>query len=61
MYERFGIEMTQEGRAALARYMAENPRDHRPPHRFPAGSPEVVARARDAFRSYQERFGVPDE
>jgi hypothetical protein len=61
MYEHFGIEMTDDGREALARYMAENPRDNRPPHQFPAGSPQVVARARDAFKSYQERFGVPNE
>jgi hypothetical protein len=61
MYRHFGIEMTEEGRKALARYMADNPRDNRPPHQFPAGSPEVVARARDAFKSYQQRFDVPNE
>lgn len=61
IYRHFGIEMTDAGRAALTRYMADNPRDNRPPHQFPAGSPEVVARARDAFKAYQQRFGVPDE
>jgi hypothetical protein len=61
MYAHFGLEMTAEGREALVRYMAENPRDNRPPHQFPAGSPEVVARARDAFKAYQQRFDVPDE
>ncbi|HTK64813.1 MAG TPA: sulfotransferase [Pseudonocardia sp.] len=61
MYRHFGIGMTEQGRAALAAFMRDNPRDNRPPHQFPAGSPDVVARARDAFKSYQERFGVPNE
>jgi hypothetical protein len=41
--------------------MAENPRDNRPPHKFGAGSPEAVARARAAFDRYQQHFHVPSE
>jgi hypothetical protein len=61
MYEHFGIELTDEGRAAMAKFMEDNPRDNRPPHQFSIGSDEAVARARQAFAPYQERFGVPSE
>jgi hypothetical protein len=61
IYRDFGIELTGEGRQALARYMADNPRDARPPHRFGIGSEEAVARARAAFANYQEHFAVPTE
>lgn len=61
MYNHFGIELTEEGRSAMTQYMDDNPRDNRPPHRFNAGSPEVVARARELLKPYQDFFGVPDE
>jgi Sulfotransferase family len=61
MYEHFGIELTPEGKAAMTKYMEDNPRDNRPPHKFPIGSPEAVARAREAFSRYQERFNIPSE
>ena len=61
MYAQFGIGLTDEGRAAMERYMLENPRDNRPPHRFSAGSDQAVASARVAFARYQQRFGVPSE
>ncbi len=61
MYEKFGIELTEEGRAAMERYMEDNPRDNRPSHRFSIGSDEAVARAREAFAPYQQRFGIPSE
>ncbi|MHB8693872.1 MAG: sulfotransferase family protein [Solirubrobacteraceae bacterium] len=61
MYAHFGIELTDEGRIAMDRYMQQNPRDDRPPHRFAGGSDQAVARARDAFARYQQRFAVPSE
>lgn len=61
MYEHFGLELTDEGRAAMQRYMTDNPRDNRPTHQFPAGSPEAVARARESFARYQQRFSIPSE
>jgi hypothetical protein len=61
LYDHFGIELTEQGRAAMARFMADNPRDNRPPHRFDIGSPEAVARARAAFAPYQQRFRIPSE
>jgi hypothetical protein len=61
MYEHFAVELTEDGRQAMKRYMAENPRDNRPSHKFSAGSDAAVARAREAFARYQERFDIPSE
>jgi hypothetical protein len=61
LYRQFGIELTDEGRQAMERYMAENPRDNRPPHRFNVGSEAAIARAHAAFAAYQEHFGVSSE
>jgi hypothetical protein len=61
MYRHFGIELSAAGRAAMAKYLGDNPRDARPSHRFSLGSPEAVARARQAYRRYQTYFGVADE
>ncbi len=61
MYRHFGIPLSEEGRQSMATYMAEHPRDSRPPHRFAAGSPETMERARQAFKRYQDYFSVPVE
>jgi hypothetical protein len=61
MYRHFGIKLSPDGKAAMARYMEQNPRDNRPPHQFPVGSDEAVERARRAFAHYQERFSIPSE
>jgi hypothetical protein len=61
MYRHFGIELTEQGRMAMAQYMIDKPRDSRPPHRFNFGSPDVVARARKALQPYQDYFGIPIE
>jgi Sulfotransferase family len=61
MYRHFGIELTEEGSSAMSQYMIDNPRDSRPAHRFNFGSPDVVARARQALKSYQDYFGIPIE
>jgi hypothetical protein len=61
IYAHFGIELSDEGRGAMASYMEENPRDNRPPHQFAAGSDEAVARAHKAFARYQQTFDIPSE
>jgi Sulfotransferase family len=61
LYRHFGMVLSEPGRAAMGRYLTEHSRDARPPHRFHAGSPEAIARARAAFRRYQQTFAVPDE
>ena len=43
------------------KYLAEHPRDSRPPHKFNVGSDEAVARARQAFKRYQDYFNIPME
>jgi uncharacterized protein YneF (UPF0154 family) len=61
MYRHFGIKLSDTSRLAMQKYLTDNPRDVRPAHKFNAGSPEVVARAREAFKRYQAKFNVPDE
>ena len=61
MYDHFGIPVSDAGRAGMVRYLVENPRDSRPPHKFNAGSDEAVARARTAFARYQDFFKIPIE
>ena len=61
LYQYFAIEFTPEGRAAIEKYLAENPRDVRPAHRFYVGNTDLVRREREFFKRYQEYFGVPDE
>jgi hypothetical protein len=61
IYEHFGIELTEEGLGAMQKYMEDNPRDNRPPHRFSIGSGPAADRARIAFTAYQEQFNVPSE
>ncbi|MDB5977027.1 MAG: sulfotransferase [Nevskia sp.] len=61
MYRHFGIPLSEQGRRGIVQYMVDHPRDSRPPHRFNAGSPEAVARAREAFKRYQTYFDVPVE
>jgi hypothetical protein len=61
IYDHFGIELTVEGRSAMATYMQDHPRDNRPPHRFSIGSDQAISRARAAFARYQAHFDVPSE
>ena len=61
MYRHFGIGLSDAGRGAMATYLADNARDARTPHRFPLGSEKSVAKARQLFRRYQERFGIANE
>ena len=60
MYRHFGLTLTDTGRADMARYIADNPRDGRPPHKLDM-SPEAIATARQAYKTYQEYFCVPTE
>jgi Sulfotransferase family len=61
MYDAFGFELTEEGQAAVARYVDDHPRAARPAHRFDLGDEEMNSRDRQAFKRYQDRFGVPYE
>jgi hypothetical protein len=61
LHRHFGIALSKEGRAGMAKYVADHPRDSRPPHQFSAGSAETVARARKAYQRYQDYFSIPSE
>ena len=61
MYRHCGIPLSEEGRRGMAKYLADNPRSTRPPHKFGIGSDEAVARARQAYQRYQEYFRIPEE
>ena len=61
MYRHFGIPLSDQGRRGMVQYLKDNPRDARPPHQFSIGSDEAVARARQAFKRYQDYFNVPLE
>jgi hypothetical protein len=60
-YRHFNIPLSDAGKKGMSDYLAANPRDARPPHRFGAGSPEYLAKARAAFRRYQDTYQVPSE
>ena len=40
---------------------SDTPRDSRPRHQFSLGSPEAVAKARNAYKRYQDYFHVSNE
>lgn len=61
MYAHFGIPLSERGIEGMAAYLRERPREARPVHHFSAGSPEATARARDAYRRYQDHFHIPSE
>lgn len=61
IYRHFGISLSDQGRAAMAQFLVDLPRDGRPPHQFNIGSPDAVARARVAYQRYQNYFAVPEE
>ncbi|NKI16048.1 sulfotransferase [Spongiibacter sp. KMU-166] len=61
MLEHFGIGLSAEGKASMEKYLSDNPRDSRPPHRFNPGTPESIAKAERDFKKYIDYFDVPSE
>jgi hypothetical protein len=61
IYDWFGLELTPGADAAMRRYMDEHPRTGRPSHDYDLGSSEEIEMEREAFKTYQEYFDVPDE
>ena len=61
IYAQFGVEMTPTGRAAMQKYMDDNPRSSRPSHQYDLGSVARVQKERELFRRYQEYFSVRSE
>ena len=60
-YAHLGLNMSDAGRRGMTKYLADNPRDARPKHQFNLGSPEIIAKAREAYIRYQVYFGVETE
>ena len=61
IYEYFGLELSDESRGAMQRYLDEHHRSDRPAHKYDLGTDAEVAMEREAFRPYQEYFDVADE
>jgi hypothetical protein len=61
LHRHFGIPLSDKGRAGMAKYIAEHPRDSRPAHQFSIGPPDAVASARTAYQRYQDYFGIVSE
>lgn len=61
VYETFGFELTEEGLAAMQRYVDENPRGKRKAHVYSIGSSDQVRYERKAFERYQRYFNVANE
>jgi len=61
IYAYFAIRLTEEGRAAMLRYMNDNPRTGRPAHEYDVGSEELIGWERQVFKRYQDYFNVPSE
>jgi len=51
----------EHGRAGMGTYLRENPRDNRPPHRYPIPEGVALADARRVYARYQAYFDVPTE
>ena len=62
IYEYFGLEFTDRARAALQKYMDDNPRSSRPAHKYNMGhDAEQLKVERKAYQRYQDYFDVPSE
>lgn len=61
IYERFGIEMTTQGREAMQRYIVASARSNRPSHSYDTGPAEVIAHSRTHFERYERYFNVKRE
>ncbi len=61
MYAHFSIPLSDYGRAAMVKYLADNPREARPAHKVQAGTDAATLRAREAYKRYQDYFNIPNE
>jgi hypothetical protein len=62
VYRSIGVPMSPAAHEAMAKYVRENPREARPPHRYGTTvDAERLAAERRLFARYMERFGVQPE
>jgi Sulfotransferase family len=60
MYRHFDISLSDTGKRGMVQYLADHPRESRPPHKV-AMTPEAMAEARAAYKNYQDYFGIPSD
>ena len=61
IYRQFNFVMTTDARAAMQKFMADNPRSSRPKHEYDVGSNEAINTGRALFKRYQDYFSVSNE
>jgi Sulfotransferase family len=61
IYDFFELELTDEGRAAMEEHLDRDRRSDRPAHKYDLGSEDEIEMEREAFKQYQEYFGVANE
>ena len=61
IYRYFGMDITDQGLAAMQKYMDDNPRSSRPTHQYETGGEGRISAERRVYQRYQQYFGVPDE
>ncbi|OCC23487.1 hypothetical protein MB02_12510 [Croceicoccus estronivorus] len=61
LYDRMGLALQEQAAADIRSYIAHKPRHKFGVHSYEVGSEAEIARQRDLFRRYQQRFDVPDE
>lgn len=61
LYGHFGMQLSEAARTAINTYLAANPREERPAHRYDTGEAEQIADERKLYARYQKFFGVKRE
>lgn len=61
IYDHFNVDLTPEGRSAMADYMQNFPRSSRPKHDYKTQGGATHSKERAAYARYQAYFDVPSE
>ena len=61
LYVEMGFPLSTEARQAMLDYIANKPKDKFGKHDYDLGGPETIRAMREAFRPFQEYFGVRSE
>ncbi len=61
MYRELGYEFSSTARVAMEKYVRENPREARPPHKYSVGDEAKRAEERKLFERYMTKFSVKTE
>ncbi|MFK7898942.1 MAG: sulfotransferase [Myxococcota bacterium] len=61
LYEALGLPLPSASKEAMLSYIASKPKDKFGKHEYAIGDKATIAAAREAFRPFQEYFGVTSE